>query len=202
MTYEEKLVQLSEGTARGALQLLAAWQDGRLDRATFLDLVRGIIATGNAQARALAELALRAYLEQALAAPEPVTVAPPVVDDRPRLHKALETVLASNLDTAMQVERLARNEPLEAATGAFSDGMKRNKRRVSGWTRGLEADACELCRWWWREGRVWRPDHPMPRHVGCTCHPVPTVTTTANYQTQQQHEGAMATRAQRERNTA
>ena len=87
---------------------------------------------------------------------------------------------------ADRLDRLARNEPVQAATHGAEQAMAEDD-RVSGWTRGLEAEACELCRWWWRNGRVWQPDHPMPRHTGCVCHPVPVVdVSTDNAQTRKQ----------------
>src|SRR5699024_7495195 len=95
---------------------------------------------------------------------------PPVPRDGPRLGAAVSTALAGDLDAAMQLGRLAGNEPLDAANDAFADGMRRDK-RVKGWVRGLDSDPCELCVWWWREGRIWQPDHTMPRHVGCVCSP-------------------------------
>lgn len=44
---------------------------------------------------------------------------------------------------------------------------------VTGWTRSLNGEACQLCTWWWRAGRVWTADHPMPAHKGCICTPQP-----------------------------
>ncbi|WP_137120917.1 hypothetical protein [Segeticoccus rhizosphaerae] len=184
MTYEDHLRKLSEGTAKTTAAVLASWREGLLDQGDFLDLTAGFIATGNAQGRALALLALRGYLEAATGTPEPVAI-PAATDDRPRLSKALRTIVDADDDTTMRLHRLASNEPIQAATGAFNDGMAAHP-RIEGWTRGLESGACQLCRWWWRDGRVWRADHAMPRHTGCVCHPIPTVTTTSNYQTARQ----------------
>ncbi|TDK86275.1 hypothetical protein [Mycolicibacterium mucogenicum] len=69
-----------------------------------------------------------------------------------------------------QVARLARCEPLEAAQQASHDAMQQQP-LVEGWIRHMDADPCQLCVWWWREGRVWPKAHPMPRHKGCNCQP-------------------------------
>lgn len=69
-----------------------------------------------------------------------------------------------------QVARLARCEPLEAAQQASHDAMQRQP-LVEGWIRHMDADPCQLCVWWWREGRVWPKAHPMPTHKGCNCQP-------------------------------
>lgn len=46
---------------------------------------------------------------------------------------------------------------------------------TEGWRRGIDSKSCELCTWWWREGRVWPKTHHMPRHRGCTCVQVPVL---------------------------
>ena len=198
MSYEDTLRELSEGTERVVSQLWAAVERGELDRETFDELAARFIAHANARADELGRLSIRAYLEAVTGTPEPAPALPPAPDDADRLGRALNTIHASRLDTPMQLARLARAEPLHAATAGAGDTMRRS-RRVKGWTRGLEADACELCRWWWRNGRVWRPDHAMPRHTGCLCHQVPTTTTTSNFQTERQRVNAVRTNAQRHR---
>lgn len=69
-----------------------------------------------------------------------------------------------------RIARLARAEPLEAAQQATHEAMQQQP-LVEGWIRQMDADPCQLCRWWWREGRVWPKAHPMPRHTGCNCQP-------------------------------
>jgi hypothetical protein len=171
--YEETLRGLSDGTAKIILQLWAAVERGDLPVSDFPEVAAQIIAVANAQGRAAAEVALAGYLTAATGTV--ITVATfPVVDDTPRLVKALLTILGSALDTVMQLTRIATAEPLEAAANRFSEAMAEQP-MVTGWVRQLEPDACQLCVWWWREGRVWPKDHPMPTHKGCTCHPLPTV---------------------------
>lgn len=70
----------------------------------------------------------------------------------------------------MRLERLARAEPLEAAQQAAHTAMQSHD-LVEGWTRQMDADPCQLCRWWWREGRVWPKEHPFQSHKGCNCQP-------------------------------
>lgn len=125
-----------------------------------------------AQTQAVIDLSLAAALTvqtgQAVA-PQGLT-AP--ADDPDRLTKAASTLAALEDVTPERWERLARSEPLEAAARAYSDGVRRSP-HVTGWTRGLSANACQLCRWWSRDGKVWPDDHPMPTHKGCTCNPAP-----------------------------
>ena len=70
----------------------------------------------------------------------------------------------------MRLERLARSEVFEAAQQATHDAMQKQP-LVEGWVRHMDADPCQLCRWWWRDGRIWPKAHPMPRHKGCNCQP-------------------------------
>ncbi|WP_145982360.1 hypothetical protein [Rhodococcus sp. MTM3W5.2] len=99
------------------------------------------------------------------------------VEDLDRLHKASTTVLlvaeASAAPEAI-VGRLARSEPLESAARAYGQAIASNK-RVKGWIRQRSPGSCQLCEWWWRDGRVWPADHRMPTHKGCTCHQKPVL---------------------------
>jgi hypothetical protein len=70
----------------------------------------------------------------------------------------------------MRLERLARAEPLETAQRASVDAMAAQP-LVEGWTRAMDADPCQLCVWWWREGRIWPKAHPFQSHKGCNCTP-------------------------------
>ena len=72
--------------------------------------------------------------------------------------------------TPMRIERLARSELLEAAQNATIDAMQQQP-LVEGWTRQMDDDPCQLCRWWWREGRIWPKEHPFQSHKGCNCQP-------------------------------
>ncbi|AWG51484.1 hypothetical protein DDT48_20160 [Mycobacteroides abscessus] len=70
----------------------------------------------------------------------------------------------------MRLQRMARGEVFEAAQRATHDAMQKQP-LVEGWVRHMDADPCQLCRWWWREGRIWPKSHRMPTHKGCNCQP-------------------------------
>lgn len=93
-----------------------------------------------------------------------------------RLRQAAGTVL-ERLDLAdlatlatveIGAERLARAEAVKAAQANYGSTMASSE-DTGGWVRQLEPDACQLCRWWSRDGKTWPSDHPMPTHTGCTC---------------------------------
>jgi hypothetical protein len=105
-----------------------------------------------------------------------------------RLDKAVRT-LARDDPRELQsrdtdrIERLARDEPIEAAQRGYQDGLRQEPeavdgeetpKRINGYRRGINPDACELCFWLWKEGYVYHIDQPMHRHKGCRCWPIPT----------------------------
>ena len=175
MSYRDTLVRLAGRAEKQALALLAAYRAGRLDRETFAAVLAALVAAANNQAAALADLSLSAAVSVALQRPvAPLGILTPA-GDAARLLKASQTLtdaLDGTPDPDARVARLARAEPLETAAKAYSEGMSRSE-HVTGWTRSLNGEACQLCTWWWREGRVWAADHPMPTHKGCTCTPEP-----------------------------
>ncbi|MGO4491146.1 hypothetical protein AB4Y86_03485 [Arthrobacter sp. 2YAF22_2] len=176
-TYEDTIKGLGAGAESIILQLWQAVQDGRLGLDDFHDIAAQAIALANQQGRAAAELALSGFLTAATGEVViPGTILVAAADDTARLAKAMQTITASKLDTIMQLARIAKSEPMEAAARQFSEGIARSP-KTTGWVRGLEGDACQLCTWWWREGQVWPKDHPMPTHKGCACTPIPTVST-------------------------
>ena len=196
MSYEDALKGLSEGTARVVEQLWAAVESGQITRTDFPAIAADLIGIARIRGAAAAETAFRGYLEAATGVPVAVSTGASLAD-RDRLVKAIDVVLASELDTAMQLIRLATNEPLDAAATAYGDALGRS-RLVSGWRRGVEAGACQLCVWWAREGRVFARSHRMPRHTGCACHQIPVVDQmTDNYQTAAQTADAARKLARR-----
>lgn len=89
--------------------------------------------------------------------------------DRERFDRAVETILDGPEElAAMRLSRLGFSESVEQARRVTSDYM-RGTEQVTGWVRQMDSDPCELCRWWWRDGRIWPESHTMPTHKGCCC---------------------------------
>lgn len=178
MTYTDMLNRLSTATEEKVLALHERYVAGEITADELEELVAAVVATGNARAVSLADLSLAATLTLALRRPVPVVGIVPDRTERARLRRAARTILrAEGLpDTAenMRLARLARVEPLTAASRAYSEGIAKSD-HVEGWRRGLSGSACQLCTWWSRDGQVWPANHRMPTHKGCTCtqQPVP-----------------------------
>lgn len=188
--------QLASDTERSALALYGQYRAGQLDDTDTAVLLAGLINRANASAASLADVWLAVQIEEQVGQPVPTVGALPV-DDSERLVKAANTVLNGSAsysrqdhvtaDQPVEIEipandvtaangaearlaRLARSEPLEAAHQATHDAMQQQP-LVEGWVRHMDADPCQLCRWWWREGRIWPRAHRMPTHKGCNCQP-------------------------------
>lgn len=201
LDWERAMGRLS---ARQQAKVSAAYlslEDGALTAEEFTRVVVNVVQVGNARGRILGQAIARALIEAETQAAEITSMrrTPGIVrPEEDRLTKAVATILASEHETLMQLQRLADNEPKQAAADGAADVIRGSK-KVSGWVREVESEACPLCLWWGRAGRVWQPDHPMPRHTGCVCSPKPVTTTTGNYQTEKQAKSAAERAAERSR---
>lgn len=187
--------ELGNRSQSRASELKALYLSGDLARDDFVDLLAEVIAEHNAEGVIKGRAVLGDYLEQPTAA-QKVAEAPAVAADVPaehkgltvatnasverhyvksdRLRKAITTILDTGQVEGERVERLAHTEPIESVQKGFQSSMTESK-SVMGWVRQLDADPCELCTWWERDGQTWPADHQMPTHPGCACIPVPVV---------------------------
>ena len=176
MSYREMLVKLGDTTAEKVLNIYRLMDAGDVSRFDAIALMATLIGKSQAKAIALAETSLAAELTLAVLEPVPVLVTP-IKSDIYAVRNAVITTLGtakSTPDIEGRLERVVRGVTYKAAADAYNHGVSRSK-LVSGWVRDLEPDACEMCVWWWRDGRVWPKDHPMPTHTGCTCTPKPVL---------------------------
>ena len=174
MSYSEQLDQLASNVGEQLATLHAELDAGTIDTDTFLELASVLVLLGAAQAAQLAELSLAAQLAAAgVANPLPESVALPAARE-PRIRRALEDALRSP-DAAERLRMAGRSEPIAAAHEAWESALPKRSGVVTGYTRGLNIGACELCTWWHRNGRKWPAGHPMPSHKGCLCAPVVVV---------------------------
>ncbi|MFC9994673.1 hypothetical protein [Nocardia sp. NPDC127526] len=177
MGYQDKLLALGDVAEKAVLAVYARFESGELSHDEAVAAIAAVVAKSNSRAAALAALSLASSLMEQLGAPVEVQPVMRPAKELGRLQRAAATTLAvaarSDAPAAI-VARLARAEAYESAARAFSEGIAKDK-RVEGWVREVEPDGCELCTWWWREGRVWPADHQMPTHKGCRCAPNPVV---------------------------
>lgn len=195
MSFETAITGIVQQATGKAAKLVTMFEAGDIGLQLFIDSMGQLVDQARAQGSAKAVQILRGYVESALDGP--IVLSPTMPPEYfQRLTKALTTILGSDKDTLMQIERLIRGETTQAAQGSYQDTMKEIP-EVEGWVRGLDSGACELCHWWWREGRVFHPTTPLQRHPGCMCHQVPTVKKTRNFQTEKQADRAAGLRRSR-----
>lgn len=171
-----RLGALADTTARQVLDLLEQLHAGIIRPDQLPELVAVLVKLGGDQAAALAVT----ELVRDLVAAAPRATVPSMAGvtshvQAAAVERAVGTVMAGAEHTRRgRLEQLARGAVARAAQDARGD-VVRSSPLVEGWTRGLDSTACQLCVWWWREGRVWPKSHHMPRHPGCTCVQVPVV---------------------------
>jgi len=165
--FQNALDKLADDTAATARRIANRRNITRADRAVQL---AGLLNRANAEAVALADGFTSRQLENLTGRPAPARGVLPT-DESERLLKAAQTVMADG-EPLDRVERLARSEPLDTAQTAVTEAMSGQTGTGGtyyGWIRQLNKGACEVCRRWARNGRVWPADHRMPRHISCAC---------------------------------
>ncbi|POX82191.1 hypothetical protein C3477_23855 [Mycobacterium kansasii] len=189
--YQTQTQTLATRTAARAAEVYAALRAGHLTQDEAEQLIATLVNTANAASFTLADAYVSLQIEKATTLPAPTTGITPV-DDYDRLLQATHTILDGLLDAikqhvtadaesadattdpaqtaGMRLQRLARSEPLEAGQNAAVAAMTEQP-LVEGWTRQMDADPCQLCQWWDRDGRIWPKDHPFQSHKGCNCQP-------------------------------
>lgn len=175
MALRDVLVGVSDATRIRVERLWASHEAGVIDRDEFVETAAAMIAAGNEQATAAAdlELAVQMAVDDI---PDPLGLSRPE-DDVDRLAGSVGTVLAAQITTAetpndvrasrsARLGRLAAAEPLAAGQDGFMAAMA--ARGVPGWVRVPDADPCPLCREL-SDGRTRPPWVRFARHPGCSC---------------------------------
>lgn len=166
-----------EGLATTAAEQVAAiLQTGQITGNTER-LIVAAISRANAAAASLADAFVAAHIEYGTAKPTPAVGLAPR-DDTARLAQAVRTILDDQAaDAGTRFQRLAHAEPLATAQRAAIAVMAEQP-AVNGWRWRLDAGACELCRWYAADGRVYRLTRRFRQpHPGCNCQPEPVMST-------------------------
>lgn len=177
LEFEETLAQLGGTTAGNLTHFLDLYQSGYITRDTFVSLSLDTLDLATRQGAYYGQLSyaeIRAlYLDLV---PDYARVIDPekqAGQPRSELEQAVETILNGDpeqIDT--RLERLGLNVAISSVQDSYQSELQGDS-EVTGWTRGLDSGACQLCHFWHRSGRVWPRDHPMPTHTNCKCQQVP-----------------------------
>ncbi|QKT08041.1 hypothetical protein HUN08_13245 [Gordonia sp. X0973] len=198
MTYDDELTEVADQSSADALAILAVYLAATETSPSTSETAAAIafsVALHNATAVKLADLHLADLLTvSAGRSVLPLGLAPSE-GDIPRLTAAVETILAEDSALAREpepaiaaapevapgnvapqhernslqrVDRLARSEPLEAASHAEGQAVALSDLVVA-WTRVLSPGACTKCVAWAEGGREFPKKAAFKRHHGCTC---------------------------------
>lgn len=165
------------GQGRGALlNTYRLYTDGLIDRHTFLAVSSELMQHINTQGRAYGRLSYESA-SSVIADRDPLVERAATVDNpntsTVKIQQSLETILDGDQDQIEQrLERLGNTLPIDETQAGYAAQLQVDD-LATGWTRLLDAEGCELCEWWSRDGRTWPKRHPMPRHKGCKCQQLP-----------------------------
>ena len=172
-----ELHKTSNLTADKVTRLLELLEKGLIHRDDLPYLAASLTELGANQAAALVLRELAVTTAQATGTlPVLPTVSTKALDPA-KVSAAVSTIMAGDVEQIpTRLHRMVTGAVNEAAQTTRATAI-RETRTYEGWTRGMDSDACQLCNWWSRDGRVWPKDHVMPTHPGCTCVQVPTIST-------------------------
>lgn len=167
--YEEQIAAIGLTLTAAAIDRLTHYEEGDLAQDELTELLELLFLAAAAKATYASTAAHNLTLE-ARHGLDDWFVLPPGKQN----YVDLLTGIITEETPEPALKKLAHNLPRQVGA-EHADDLVRLDERVRGWTRGLDADPCELCVWWWRNGHVFAADQDMRRHPGCTCQKVPTV---------------------------
>ena len=192
--YQAQTAALAAGTAVQVAAVFAAVQAGAIVTAEAAGFIAAVVNGANASATTLADAYVSTRIETLTGVPTP-PIGVPTVDAADRLEAAVQTILdeaevppteptASNGDAPSEslqkaqfrLTRLAQSEPLITTQIIAVEAMDKQP-EVIGWRRVLDADPCELCRFLYANGRVYKTSTMFQRHPNCNCQPEPVLAT-------------------------
>lgn len=176
----ERMEAVGALTAAAVLAAYAAYQAGdiTLDALTELAALDIVAGMEHGQVIALQDYVVAHYDALGVAPAGPLGAElGGAIAERDRLAGATLNIVSEPIEEAageppMRLERLARAEVYNATQEQYADTIAAEP-AARGWRRGLNAEACQLCQWWSRDGRVWPAEHRLPTHTGCRCTQIP-----------------------------
>lgn len=177
--FEDMLERLGAQGRQAIANTYQLYQDGLIDLGTFRDvaseLLQHVNELGATYGRMSYEQVAAFIADQQ---PDMATAAaarPTVSTSTAGISESLQTILDGDPEQIlMRLERLGYVLPIQVTQDGYAAGLQSDQ-RAEGWTRGMNDNACQLCVWWWREGRIWPKRHPLQTHNGCKCQQVPKI---------------------------
>ena len=177
LRFEDMLERLGSQGRDAVLSTYKLYEAGLIDSETFVDVASELLQHINERSAVFGHTSyaqVRAILLDT-AAELPATVTPTASTSSGGLAQSLQTILEGEPEQiAGRLERLGYVLPIESTHSGYESALQADG-MVEGWQRGLNDDACQLCRWWSRDGRIWPKVQPFQTHRGCKCQQVPKI---------------------------
>ena len=183
--FQAETEAVATATEREVVGIYTQLAAGLIAREAAVLLIAAAVNRANAVAVTLGDVWLAVQIEELAGQPVPtVGIAPrdhserlakPPTPSFRRRHRRQPVTTDVDDDT----RRPPGVDPLGTRRTAGDRATGRTRRHdamqaqplVKGWTRQMDADPCQLCQWWWRNGRIWPKEHPFQHHKGCNCQP-------------------------------
>lgn len=187
LRFEDMLERLGDQGRKALLDTYSIYQQGLIDADTFKSVASELlehIADVGANYGRLSYQELISFMTDTLPEVSSQVGSASAVESS-KVSQSLQTILEGDPDQIVtRLERLGYVLPIEETQRGYGDELQRDP-RVEGWRRGMDNGACQLCQWWWREGRIWPKRHPFQTHKGCKCQQIPELLKSSELQSTQ-----------------
>lgn len=177
LRFEDMLERLGSQGREAVLNTYQLYEAGLIDSDTFIEVASELLQHINERSAVFGQASyaqVRAILLDT-ATELPATVTPTAATSSGGLAQSLTTILEGEPEQIVgRLERLGYVLPIENTQGGYESALQADG-MVEGWQRGLNDDACQLCKWWSWDGRIWPKVQPFQTHKGCKCQQVPKV---------------------------
>lgn len=179
LRFEDMLERLSGEGKKALVNTWTLYDDGLIDRDAFMDVASNLLAHVAERGAIFGRMSYRSVIAS-MTGLEPGRISSNLAKPRDMttangVSRALATIVEGDPETIVtRLTRLGSIVPIEETQYGYSEELKSDP-QTEGWIRGLNDGACELCEFWYWDGRIWPKDHDMPTHKGCMCQQIPTV---------------------------
>ena len=177
LRFEDMLEQLRDQGRRSVLNTWRLYEDGLIDYDTFIDVASTLLAHIAERGAAYGRLSYHQIIATMTGGEIGATSSNVGViremTTPTGVGRALDTIAKGEPERILtRLARLGSIVPIEETQAGYAEELQADP-KIEGWIRGLNDTACELCEFWYWDGRIWPKDHPMPTHKGCMCQQIP-----------------------------
>lgn len=178
LRFEDMLERLGDQARKSVVNTYALYQEGLISEKTFIDVASELVQHTTERGYTYGQLSyeqVSAIIKDIPSQPEQLSLVPYPDTSKSSISQSLETIMSGDPEQiSMRLERLGYSVAIEETQRGYGDAL-RSDSWGDGWIRGMDDNACQLCEWWSRDGRIWPKAHRLQTHKGCKCQQIPTV---------------------------